>query len=285
MHRFQNKQHGTTLLVVWLNIFAHSFAVPVCFPCRRRAARNSGSGVSSSQPRARLEYVAKMGGVDVADQRLGAHSHDHKPMTFFWRRVFDQKLAQAISNAYLIFAAWAGILAAQCEAALAALVVADGGEGVGGAAAGGGEVTDESESDLSREELEEFSKLLKKCLAMERVTWDQRLSTHLMALCNVGHVDAGGRRTAEVVQSYNSKGAKSARLCTGGLCFKPQQSRVRYSAARTKGVCWCNVCSGKKGRSRALHLCKTCHGVPTAHIAAAAAADGKKYNAVQWASA
>ncbi|CAM9603536.1 unnamed protein product, partial [Pylaiella littoralis] len=59
----------------------------------------NGQVLTSKQPVARFDYVGGMGGVDVADQRLNAHAHDHKPMTYFWRRVFDQKLQQAISNA------------------------------------------------------------------------------------------------------------------------------------------------------------------------------------------
>ena len=51
-----------------------------------------------------------MGGVDVADQGLSAQAHVRKPMTSFWRRVFDQKFSQAVSNAYLLFAAWAEML-------------------------------------------------------------------------------------------------------------------------------------------------------------------------------
>ncbi|CAB1112025.1 unnamed protein product [Ectocarpus sp. CCAP 1310/34] len=49
----------------------------------RRAANNNGEKVSSQQPLARKEYVKNMGGVDVADQRLSAHAHTHRPMTFF----------------------------------------------------------------------------------------------------------------------------------------------------------------------------------------------------------
>ncbi|CAB1097497.1 unnamed protein product [Ectocarpus sp. CCAP 1310/34] len=69
----------------------------------KRAADHNGEKVSSSQPLARKEHVKNMGGVDVADQWLGAHAHTHRPMTFFWRRVFDQKFSQAVSNAWFLF--------------------------------------------------------------------------------------------------------------------------------------------------------------------------------------
>lgn len=88
--------------------------------------------LASVQPVARSDYVMKMLGVDVADQLLGAHCHVHKPMTYFWRRVFDQKLAQAISNAYLLFARWAEVLLTQCKGVL----VTRGASSSGGAASG-----------------------------------------------------------------------------------------------------------------------------------------------------
>ena len=69
---------------------------------RRNELDTGGEPIVSVAPAARYNYVMKMLGVDVADQRRGVHSHVHKPVTYFWRRVFDQKLAQAISNAYLL---------------------------------------------------------------------------------------------------------------------------------------------------------------------------------------
>ncbi|CAB1100045.1 unnamed protein product [Ectocarpus sp. CCAP 1310/34] len=103
-----------------------------------------------------------------------------------------------------------------------------------------------------------------------------------MALCNVGTLNSGAGRTTPVVQSYDSKGAKSPRVCSGGVCSKPT-GNGRYSATRTSGVCWCNVCSDSKGKARALHLCKKCNNTPTAHIAAAAAADKEKnFKPVGW---
>ena len=62
-----------------------------------------------------------MGGVNVGDQRLNSHAYGHKPMRYFCRRVFDQTFPQAISNAYLLFAAWVEMLATQSTAALESL--------------------------------------------------------------------------------------------------------------------------------------------------------------------
>ena len=266
---------------------------------RRSAADNDGEPLESFQPTARFDYVLKMLGVDVADQRLGAHAHVHKPMTYFWRRVFDQKLAQAISNAYLLYARWAEVLLTQCKGEL----VNRGSSSSVGAGAGGETVEEARVSfcagpggatngeDLSVAELAEFQTLLQKMVDMERIEWDRRLSTHLMSLCQVGNINSGARRTTPVVPSYNGRGAKRARVCIGGHC-KPRAEDAKYKSTRTLGVCWCNVCSDNQGKARALHLCKTCKDIDAAHLTAAAtvdtpAASGKTkaaYRPVEWQS-
>ena len=91
---------------------------PAFFFIRRNESDTGGEPIVSVQPVALYDYVMKMLGVGVADQRLDAHAHVHKPMTYFWRRVFDQKLAQAISNAYLPFARWAEVLLTQVKRVL-----------------------------------------------------------------------------------------------------------------------------------------------------------------------
>lgn len=239
-------------------------------------------------------------GVDVDDQRLGAHSHEHKPMTYYWRRVFDQKLAQAISNAYLLFARWAEVMLTQCKGVLVKRGVSSSGgaaselgcESVG--ADPGGMVTSGEglSEDLSVEELTEMCTLLEKMLAMERAMWDSRLSTHLISLCQLGNLKSGARRTTPIVASYDAKGAKNVRVCLGGKCSKSASSNSRYKSARTTGVCWCNVSSNNQGKARALHLCKECKNIDSAHIVAAAcvdkpAAQGQTkapYRAVEWRS-
>lgn len=80
--------------------------------------------VDGLQPYLRLIYVKYMGGVDLADQYLMSHAHQHRPQTFFWRRVFDQKFAQATSNAYLLFVKWAGDLLEECKLEIQELTTA-----------------------------------------------------------------------------------------------------------------------------------------------------------------
>ena len=202
-----------------------------------------------------------MGGVDVADQRLSAHAHVHKPMTCFWRRVFDQTFSQAVSNAYLLFVAWAEMLLRQCTAASESATEDGAQEGERGAVVNG--------CDCTAPELKKFEALLKKALKMERVQWDQRLANHFMSLCAVGHIDKGARRTAEVVHPYLVNGARSLKVCHGGTCAKETADTSRYTGSRTRGVCWRCVCTKFEGKAKALHLCSRCQKVDTAHVEAA----------------
>ncbi|CAN0248363.1 unnamed protein product [Pylaiella littoralis] len=194
-------------------------------------------------------------------------------MTYFWRRVFDQKLQQAISNAYLLFCTWAELLHAQCKVILVSRT-----EGGDAASAG---ATAESD-DLTVGELEEFVGHVKYMIKMERAHWDRRLARILMAQCNLGHEDHGARRTRKVVPQYSSTGATTAKVCRGGVCRKPAGSTSLYRSARTHGVCWCGICSDGKGTARAVHLCKKCKESPAAHVAAAADAN-RNYTPINWA--
>ena len=78
--------------------------------------------VDGIQPYLRFIYVKYMGGVDLADQYLMSHFHQHRPQTYFWRRVFDQKFAQATSNAYLLFVKWATDLLDECKLEIKGLI-------------------------------------------------------------------------------------------------------------------------------------------------------------------
>ena len=51
--------------------------------------------INHSRPQAPCPFPAVLKG-NVS--RRMSHSHEHRPQTFFWRRVFDQKFAQATSN-------------------------------------------------------------------------------------------------------------------------------------------------------------------------------------------
>ncbi|CAN0344456.1 unnamed protein product, partial [Pylaiella littoralis] len=47
-----------------------------------------------------------MGGVDKADQHNGTYQSRHRANNYFWRRLFEQKLMQACTNAWLLFRWW-----------------------------------------------------------------------------------------------------------------------------------------------------------------------------------
>ena len=140
------------------------------------------------------------------------------PLTQLHSREFEDVLNwAAISNAYHLFARWAKVLLTQCKEVLVKRGVSNSGgaaieSGCESFCAGpGGAVT--NGEDLSVEELTDMCTLLKKMLAMERTVWDRRLSTHLMSLCQLGNPKSGARRTTPVVASYDSKGARSVRVC------------------------------------------------------------------------
>lgn len=142
---------------------------------------------------------------DVADRWLSSHAHENVPVTYFWRRVFDQKFRQAVSNAFFVCVTWAKEMEAKCAEKLAEVrdvsdSVGGAGSGRGAASGGGGGVSEEGreggeDAHLSIAEVEEYVALLVKLRKVERVAWDERLSEHLMSMCNIGDADQGGRRT------------------------------------------------------------------------------------------
>ena len=274
--------------------------------------------VSGWQPEVRRVYVTHMLGVDAADQYIGSHAHKHRPVTYFWRREFDQKIGQALTNAFLIFRECTRVLGVDCDDELLKQRDGDagvrdvsgtrsdggsGGGGVDGTGAGGG-----SDTPLSVDELKEFSSLLKQLSRYERVAWDQGLADHLMSKCNVGNSQMGRRRTARgpVTRTYDSKALAQARLCIGGFCnkaakkCKPTAQRTRKQIAentketrtRTSGLCWCGVCTDDVGVEAAVPLCHFCSSVPEAHIQAGktsrckrtASGKKKKTKPITWAA-
>ena len=215
-----------------------------------------------------------MGGVDVADQRLSVHAHDHKPTTFFWRRVFDQKFYQSVSNAYLLFSVWGEELQEECKTILAK------GNFAG---ASDGEAVEEEGCELDKTELEEFLRQLGRLQRTDRKVWHYRLANLLLAKCEVGNTSKGGRRIRRAVPQYSSNGAKSARVCRGGLCERDQSNPSRYRTKRTLGVCWCHTCSNGKGMQGAVHLCTACQKFVQGHAAASEWAKSKSFCPVRWA--
>ncbi|CAN0129376.1 unnamed protein product, partial [Scytosiphon promiscuus] len=68
-------------------------------------SKNAAGGAKELlwQPACRFDYNKHMGGVDKADQLIGYYLTHHRAYSYFWRRVFEQKLLQACCNAWLVF--------------------------------------------------------------------------------------------------------------------------------------------------------------------------------------
>lgn len=72
-------------------------------------SKNSAGGKEEafSQPPVRFYYNKYMGGVDLSDQLNGYYLSLHKARAYVWTRVFEQKLLQACTNAWLLYVWWA----------------------------------------------------------------------------------------------------------------------------------------------------------------------------------
>ena len=54
-----------------------------------------------------------MGGVDVTDQKAGTYLCPHRPINYFWRRVFEHMVMQAVVNDFILFEKWRALTIAQ----------------------------------------------------------------------------------------------------------------------------------------------------------------------------
>lgn len=183
----------------------------------------------------RFDYVRWMGGVDSADQQNGSHTHDHKAYANFWRRMFDAKIEQALTNAFLIFRKWVQLLIREVEARM--LTVAGGG----------------------LQELDKASTELTRLAKVERAVWDEEMSTMLMAKCNVGSLNKGGRckKQPDRKAKWGSVTLKGARSCMNYECTK-----------RTTKGCTCEAFCTQGDESGVL-MCQTCFFDPKSHEQAA----------------
>lgn len=194
----------------------------------------------------RFDYVRWMGGVDSADQQNGSHTHDHKAYTNFWRRMFDAKIEQALTNAFLIFRKWVERLTKEVEGR----VLTCAGEAL--------------------EDLGKASTELARLAKVERAVWDENMATMLMAKCNVGSVNKGGRC---------KKQPESRRAKWGSVTLKGQRFCMNYECQhRSRKGCTCEeFCT--QGDESGVLMCNKCFDDPASHELAADAfwngVDGK----------
>ena len=147
----------------------------------------------------RKDDVANMGGVDTADQQNGSHTHNHKSCTNHWRRVMEGKFEQTFTNIFVMFKKYVSLLEGQANKRIK-----------------GGGLELEVVEKLDRV-LVELGRLAK----MERAVWDEALSTELMARCNVGRPNKGGRPAAVTgapEKVWGSISVKTQRICMHPGC-------------------------------------------------------------------
>lgn len=206
---------------------------------RLKAKGRAGKHVELEQPQMRMEYVRYMGGVDRADQQNESHYHDHKSYTNHWRRVFDAKIMQMLTNTFLVFRMWVRHLLSEVEARMSAEPSLD--EWVD---------LDQAKAELTR--------LSKK----ERAVWDEELSEILMKRCDVGTVRKGGKAPRSQHPKPSKTGWGSVELKSGRLCMNPA------CQTRTKKGCTCpEFCTF--GVDKGVLMCLKCFKNKESHKAAA----------------
>lgn len=204
----------------------------------------------------RKDYVLKMLGVDLADQQNGSHTHDHKAYANFWRRVFDAKIEQALTNSFLVFRKWVELLIREEEARIPL--------------APGGELED---LDRASTELTRLSKV-------ERAVWDEEMATLLMAKCNVAKPNKGGRPPAEDKKDPAERAWGSVTVKSGRLCLNP--------SCKTRSIKGCSCeefCT--RGDDSGVLMCQKCSKNPDSHKRAAKAhwervSEGRNRSKIQW---
>ncbi|CAB1105013.1 unnamed protein product [Ectocarpus sp. CCAP 1310/34] len=204
-----------------------------------RKAGQAGKSLELQQPWMRKDYVANMGGVDTADQQNGSHTHDHKSYTNHWRRVMEGKFEQTFTNIFVMFKKYVSLLEDEANKRIK-----------------GGGLELEVVEKLDRV-LVELGRLAK----MERAVWDEMLSTELMARCNVGRPNKGGRPAAVTGapdKVWGSISVKTQRKCMHPGC----------KSKTSKGCACAELCVGKQAGDRGVLMCQTCFNNPVRHARA-----------------
>ncbi|CAN0032695.1 unnamed protein product [Pylaiella littoralis] len=216
----------------------------------------------SWQPLCRFHYNKFMVGVDLADQLNGYYQSLHKSKNYFWRRVFEQKLMQACSNAWLLYRWWLDDMLAQVKAEIATLN--EGGHADGDTAKEGLQLAAllEEQADLER--------LRKK----SRVQWLRALAKHLLSQSTSKLAAKGGRRPAPApfkktadrhqhVCNISRRRDCSSPGCKGSPTPKTKAPK-RARRAKVSQACFCLSCRSVGG----VVICTPCHADDNQHQAA-----------------
>lgn len=234
------------------------FCIIVLISLSRSKNAAGGKKEDLSQPECRFDYNWKMGGVDIADQLNQYYQTLHRARAYFWRRVFEQKLMQATSNAWLLFCWWLKDSLKTVDGEISALKAAghaEGGEGVEG---------------LLLASLLEEQRNLKALQSKNRAQWMRALSMHLMSLCDKGCASKGGRRERAAPASAPTylrmkrtrrehfKGIEGRKYCESPNCkgcAESKEGAKRPRRARVATACFCTSCAKVGG----VVMCLACH--------------------------
>lgn len=208
------------------------------------------------QPSLRKDYNDYMVGADVADQLNNYYITLHKAKNYFWRRVFEQKLMQACSNAWLVFRWWLSDMMAKVDAKIKLMESARESPGQGTA-----EGVLLAALKKEREDLEVLGR-------KSRAQWMRALATHLMSRCTEGCATRGGRRKRKgTIPAFQQKKDRLDHLrpisrsqhcyapsCKGSLNPRVEKSR-RHRPAKISKACFCDSCRRVGG----VPICPSCH--------------------------
>lgn len=232
----------------------------------------AGSDIKESglQPWCRYYYNMFMGGVDIADQLNACYQSMHRAKNYFWRRVFEQKLMQSCTNAWLLYQWWLPDMIRSVNAAIERAeerMIVEGGS------------TDvETLLEDLRQELVRLEALAKQT----RCQWLRALSMELMSSCKWGRSEKGGKRTRTTLSTPKKVSIngllKTGRLvqlvstqrlsCESRLCAS-RTTPVRGREKRLRGrkvttACLCKSCSEIGG----VVMCKECYDDEERHLSA-----------------
>ena len=178
------------------------------------------------QPWCRYHYNKYMSGVDIADQHNGTYQSTHRAVNYFWRRVFEQKLMQACTNAWLLFRWWLVDLRRQVVAEIKKLKDKP------------GVAADDDVLRIAR--LQAALERLDAVANQSRAQWLRALSTYLMSMCKMGHANRGKRKKSvpSAVAAEAVAKAKSKRSLV-------KDFHLSSLAAGQRFCCECKECSNR----------------------------------------
>ncbi|CAN0040794.1 unnamed protein product [Pylaiella littoralis] len=196
------------------------------------------------------------------------NSPDTERNNYFWRRVFEQKLMQAYTNAWLLLRWWLDDVQSKLKAEIDRLE------------AGGAAKRDGTADGLLVGQLKEESKAFEALAKQSRAQWMRALSVHLMSSSRLGNLVRGRRalrkfgpirtlkqRSADRTPLARRDGQRftcEAKNCSARLSTKPNRKYTRGKKVGT--ACRCKVC--KKVANGGVAMSHECYNTPAKHKSA-----------------